>query len=86
VDIPLAAGAAAVDIWTWRQVYRGDVVRIMDPGLVPNPLYTGLVRRRTHALPLVTHLSPSSLESNLDVDMAALARAFTEVFIAAGTG
>lgn len=86
VDVPSDHGAAAVDIWTWRQTYRGEVVRLMDPGLVPNALYAGLVRRRGAGLQLSTHLTPSSLEHHLEVDMAALARAFSAVFVAAGTG
>ena len=86
VDLPLQHGAAAVDVWTWQQGYRSEIVRLMDPGLVPNVLYTGLVRRRSAGVPLITHLSPSSVEQQLDVDMAALSRAFGAVFIAAGTG
>ena len=42
--IPVSAGAAAVDIWTWRQTYDGHIVHLMNPGLTPNPLWRGLVR------------------------------------------
>lgn len=86
VDVPSRHGATGVDIWTWRQTYRGEVVRLMDPGLVPNSLYAGLARRRAEGLQLSTHLTPSSLEHHLEVDMTALARAFSAVFVAAGTG
>lgn len=86
VDLPLAHGAVAVDVWTWRQSYRDEVVRIMDPGLVPNALYVALANRRVNGVALMTHLTPSSLERGLEPDMAALARAFSEVLIAAGTG
>ena len=46
VDIPVAAGAQAVDIWTWRQRYQGKVVSLLGPDLAGNALWTALVRRR----------------------------------------
>jgi hypothetical protein len=86
VDIPLAQGAGAVDVWTWRQSYQGEMYRLMDPGLRTNALWRGLVTRRTSGRRLFTHLSPHSVESGLDADLGTLATAFTDVFIAAGTG
>ena len=32
-------GADAVDVWTWRQRYRGEVYRLLDPGMRDNPLW-----------------------------------------------
>jgi len=86
VDLPLAAGAKAVDIWTWRQKYQGAINRLLDPGLKPNALWLGLVQRHQQGDQLFTHLSPHSLEMSLDADLAMLAKAFSAVFIAAGTG
>lgn len=86
VDIPLAEGAAAVDIWTWRQVYQGQVYRLLDPGLGRNALWQALVERRARGVTLFTHLSPRSLEVGLDADLNVIAEAFTDLFVAAGTG
>ncbi|HTZ44842.1 MAG TPA: hypothetical protein VMB79_13345 [Jatrophihabitans sp.] len=86
VDLPLRDGARAVDVWTWRQQYQGALNRLLDPGLRPNPLWDALLQRRAAGDQLVTHLSPHSLEVGLDADLAMLARVFTAVFIAAGTG
>jgi len=35
---------------------------------------------------LFTHLSPQSLEVGLEPDLAVVATAFTDLFVAAGTG
>ena len=86
VDVPLSDGATAVDVWTWRQRYQGDISRILDPGLRPNALWDDLVARRRHGARLFTHMSPHSLEQSLDADLAKLSEAFTDVFVAAGTG
>lgn len=86
VDIPLQFGAHAVDIWTWRQLYEGQIYRLMDPGSVANPLWTAIIGRHDDGVALFTHFSPSSVESNVDGDMKLIATAFTDVFIAAGTG
>lgn len=86
VDIPRSSGAVAVDVWTWRQAYEGEIYRLMDPGLRPNDLWTALARRRSSGAVLFTHLSPRSVEVGLDTDLAALAQVFTDVFMAAGTG
>ena len=85
VDIPLAHGARAVDIWTWRQQYDGAVYRLMNPGLRPNALWKQLVRRRPRDV-LFTHMSPHSVESGLNDDLATIAAAFTSIFLPAGTG
>jgi len=86
VDIPLAEGAAAVDVWTWRQVYQGQVYRLLDPGLERNALWVALVERRARGAVLFTHLSPRSVEVGLDADLKVIAEVFTDLFVAAGTG
>jgi hypothetical protein len=86
IDIPRATGAAAVDVWTWRQLYQGQIYRLPDPGLRDNELWRALVARHDAGAHLFTHLSPHSLEVGLDRDLRELARAFTDLFVAAGTG
>jgi hypothetical protein len=86
VDIPLGQGATAVDVWTWRQLYEGDMYRLMDPGLRSNALWQALIARHAAGHRLFTHLSPNSVEVGLDIDLRTLARVFTDVLIAAGTG
>ena len=44
VDIPLANGAKAVDIWAWRQMYQGSMYRLYDPGLRTNPAWLAVAR------------------------------------------
>jgi hypothetical protein len=44
VDIPLDRGAQAVDVWTWRQPYRGGTAMLLDSGLRSNALWRGLAR------------------------------------------
>jgi hypothetical protein len=86
VDIPRASGAVAVDVWTWRQLYKGQVYRLMDPGMRRNALWDGLAKRRASGAALFTHLSPNSLEVSLEADLSVLATVFTDLFVAAGTG
>jgi len=86
VDIPLANGARAVDIWTWSQPYKGTTYRLSDPGLRTNPLMAGLARRRAAGAQLFTHMTPSSLEVSIEADVLAATATFTSVFVAAGAG
>jgi hypothetical protein len=86
VDIPRAGGADAVDVWTWRQKYKGALYRLMDPGLKDNALWDALRQRRAAGAQLFTHMSPQSVEVGLAPDLAALSQVFTDVFMAAGTG
>jgi hypothetical protein len=86
VDIPRTQGAAAVDVWTWRQLYKGQVYRLLDPGLRGNALWSALQRRRGSGANLFTHLSPHSLEVGLGPDLTTIAQVFTDLFVAAGTG
>lgn len=86
VDIPLANGAQAVDIWAWRQMYQGAMYRLYDPGLATNPLIAGLARRRAAGAHLVTHMSPSSVEVNARTDVVAATAIFDGIFVAAGAG
>jgi hypothetical protein len=86
VDIPLASGAHAVDVWTWHQQYDGAMFGLMNPGMKPNALWAGLARRhRDHDI-LFTHMSPHSVESGLRPDLATIATVFTAIFLPAGTG
>jgi hypothetical protein len=86
VDIPLAHGARAVDIWTWHQEYDGAMYQLMNPGLRPNALWDQLEQQRRAGHVLFTHMSPHSVESGLDRDLAKIATVFTDVFLPAGTG
>ena len=85
VDVPLATGAHAVDVWTWHQEYQGAMYRLMNPGLQTNALWAGLQQRHAQYV-LFTHMSPHSVESGLNADLAMIATAFTDIFIPAGTG
>jgi hypothetical protein len=89
IDVPVGAGAKAVDVWTWRQRYQGQVVSLLAPDLGGNTLWTALVRRKQDGVQLLTHMTPSSLPTDSagfgrECDRAA--EAFTAVFVAAGTG
>jgi hypothetical protein len=86
VDIPLASGAHAVDVWTWHQEYDGAMYGLMNPGMRPNALWAGLVQRRRAHDVLFTHMSPHSLETGLKPDLAKIATVFTAIFLPAGTG
>jgi hypothetical protein len=86
VDIPLANGAKAVDIWAWRQQYKGAMYRLYDPGLHPNPLIAGLARRRAAGDHLFTHMSPSSVEVSATTDVSSATAIFDDIFVAAGAG
>jgi hypothetical protein len=86
VDIPLAHGAKAVDIWAWSQPYKGGIYTITDPGLRPNPLVEALRTRRARGVPLWTHMTPSSLQVGLEADVASMRTMFGTVFVASGTG
>jgi hypothetical protein len=86
VDIPLANGAHAVDIWAWRQQYEGSMYRLYDPGLHTNPLIAGLAQRQAAGAHLFTHMSPSSVEVNLKTDVSAATAIFGSIFVAAGAG
>jgi hypothetical protein len=89
VDVPLAHGAHAVDIWTWRQPYDGGEASLLADGLQPNPLWTGLERRRAAGDVLFTHMTPSAMPAEPHAfarECAVAAQVFDAVFVAAGTG
>lgn len=86
VDIPLAEGAHAVDIWTWAQNYQGQLVTITDPRARPNALTRALQERRGRGAKLWTHMTPTALQVNLSRDVAVVSAQFDAVFVAAGTG
>lgn len=89
VDVPVDAGARAVDIWTWRQPYDGATVSLLGPGLSPNPLWSGLEARRAAGMHLLTHMTPSQMPTApaaFDHECVVAATVFDAVFVAAGTG
>lgn len=86
VDIPLQEGAGTVDIWTWRQNYRGETVQLLSPGFRPNPLWRELEARRRSGARLMTHFTPSNVEQGVAEDLAVLATVFSDVFMAGGIG
>ncbi|MEU7003454.1 hypothetical protein [Nonomuraea sp. NPDC046570] len=86
VGIPMDFGVAATDIWTWRQAYKNDTYRLMDPGMKSNALWEALRERRKSGARLMTHFTPSSVEKSVPEDLAVLSTVFTDVLIAAGTG
>lgn len=86
VDIPVAHGARAVDIWTWSQPYRGETYRLTDPGLSGNALMTALSERAAEGVQLWTHMTPSSLQRDTESDVTAALATFSTILVAAGTG
>lgn len=86
VGIPLAYGAHAVDIWTWKQEYEGKVYTLMNPGMRPNALWNQLEQLREVGDVFYTHFSPHSVQSGVQTDLAKIATVFTDVFLPAGTG
>jgi hypothetical protein len=89
VDAPTAAGAAAVDIWTWRQPYDGRTVSLLADGLLTNPLWDRLVAARARGVHLFTHMTPSAMPTHraaFSRECDAAATVFDAVFVAAGTG
>lgn len=86
VDIPLAYGARAVDVWTWHQEYDGAMYQLMNPGMRPNALWDQLAQQHRAGHVLFTHMSPHSVESGLDRDLATIATVFADIFLPAGTG
>jgi len=86
VDLPLANGAQAVDVWTWSQPYRGRTHQLTDPGLVDNALVSALRERRERGASLWTHMTPSSLQRGLEADVQAATSIFGTIFVTSGTG
>jgi hypothetical protein len=86
VEIPHEAGAGAVDIWTWHQVSQGVEVQIMDPGLKDNALWEAMAEEHRRGIALLTHFSPSSPMVSVPADLDQIAKVFTGLLVAAGTG
>ncbi|WP_330476160.1 hypothetical protein [Terrabacter sp. C0L_2] len=86
VDLPLAHGARAVDVWTWSQPYKDGTYQLTDPGLASNPLVEQLRARRGRGVELWTHMTPSSLQVGSAADVAAATAIFSTIFVASGTG
>ena len=89
IAAPVAAGAQAVDIWTWRQRYQGKVFSLLPPDLKTNSLWVALEQERRQGVRLITHMTPSLMPTDtasFDHECDLAAQAFTAVFVAAGTG
>ncbi|NUR59952.1 MAG: hypothetical protein HOV87_14965 [Catenulispora sp.] len=88
IDVPTAAGAKAVDTWSFSQVYgkTGRPVYQMSPGYETNALWDALKAEKARGVQLFTHYTPSSSLGSVGQDIAAISQAFTGVFCAAGTG
>lgn len=88
VDIPTAAGATGVDIWTWRQQYDGNMVGLLGPDLADNPLWTELLARHADDVSLSSHITPSLLPDDAAArarEIARVAEVFDAMLVAAGT-
>ena len=88
VDAPVAGGAEAVDIWTWRQPYDGAIVSLLDEQLRPNPLWA-LLQDQAPRVGLLTHMTPSAMPTDpvgLESEVELVSTVFDAVFVAAGTG
>ena len=86
VQIPTQEGAHAVQVWTWRQEYDGQTVRLADPGLRSNPLWQALIAARRSGVFMTTTFTPSSVEKSPEADARMMAQVFKGVYVAAGTG
>jgi hypothetical protein len=89
VQIPTNAGAAGVDIWTWRQQYDGATVSLLDDRLRDNPLWRDLRRVDLGGVHLFTHMTPSLMPHGRAActrEYDRVASVFDAVFVAAGTG
>jgi hypothetical protein len=89
VSIPLAIGANAVDIWTWRQPYDGDTVSLLPADLASNPLWAALTRNAAAGEQFFTHMTPSAMATprmGWPTECDRVAEVFSSVFVAAGTG
>lgn len=86
LDVPLAMGAGAVDVWTWQQHYDGAVYHLVDPGLRPNPLWRALAQRRARGARLFTHVDPTIVDRGLDADLNVIKTVFSDIFLMPGLG
>jgi len=88
VDVPIAAGLNAVDVWSWSTIWGKSSlpVHLMSPNYTTNALWTALLDRHKRGDKLYVHYTPTHSEGSLDGDMSHIAQAFTGVFCAAGTG
>jgi hypothetical protein len=58
----------------------------MNPGMRPNALWDQLAQQRRAGHVLFTHMSPHSVASGVDRDLATIATVFADIFLPAGTG
>jgi hypothetical protein len=86
VDIPVAHGAKAVDIWAWSQRYKGSAFQLSDPGLKENALWEALRARTKKGVRLWTHMTPSSLHVGTEADVTMALTVFSTILVASGTG
>lgn len=89
VDTPRSHGAAATDIWTWRQEYQSETVSLFGNDPQQNPLWQELVSQHHRGVMLFTHMTPSALPTgarDLARECDLVAQVFTDIFVAAGTG
>ena len=89
VATPRRHGAAATDIWTWRQTYQSQTVSLFGANPRRSSLWPILVAQHRRGVRLFTHMTPSSMPTSdreLGRECDAAAQVFSDVFVAAGTG
>jgi hypothetical protein len=89
IDVPITAGAKAVDTWAFSQKYAkspSGTVSQMSPGSQSNALWEAFKAEKAKNVNLFTHYTPSTPMGTVQQDMDNIAQAFTGVFCAAGTG
>ncbi len=89
VDTPGRHGAAATDIWAWRQRYESQTVSLFGERPQQSSLWPVLVAEHRRGFMLFTHMTPSSMPTSvpdLGHECDEVAQVFSDVFVAAGTG
>lgn len=86
IDVPIAAGAKAVDTWAFVQFYARTKATVsqMSPGNRSNALWEKFKTEKAQHVDLFTHYTPTYKMGTLQQDMDDIAQAFTGVFCAAG--
>ncbi|MDX6324996.1 MAG: hypothetical protein QOK15_1350 [Nocardioidaceae bacterium] len=89
VTLPLLGGAAAVELWTWRQPYDNSVVSLLPDDLAVTPLWATLERLHAEGAHFFTNMTPSAMPLDPVArahECAVVAKVFSAVLVAAGTG
>ncbi len=89
VGLPLAEGARAVDVWTWRQPYSGSVVSLLPNDMRTTPFWQALEAQRRAGADLFTNMTPSAMPADPKAfahECDVIAQMFSAVLVAAGTG